>query len=296
MVKEMRRYLSLWFIILLIPISVSGCGEKAEQTAKASPIDKIIVTVNGSPITVGDVNFSLKSAHSLKLTPEVKRKTVDGIIVNELIYQEGLRLGLDKDTKYRAAVAKKERRLKNFQRMEIARRVYNSAIAARVTISPEDVKRYFEENKKRIRTEFHLLQLVFSDEAQAQAALTRIKNGESFEAIAEKMHQEIPKGKREPWDMGFLKWNRILTDWQDAIYSLKKGEIGGVVHGKRTGFRIFKLLERREDPKVDLDRMRSSILNRLRDKKVGDAYDQFVKELRANATIVKGEGWALLEK
>lgn len=286
-------------MILCCLLIVAGCGEKSEPAKSAAHItstDKIVVTINGSPITLGYVNFNLRSAHSMKLTPEIKRQTVERMIQSELIYQAGIRLGLDKDAKYRMAVEDMRRRMENFKRMEMNRRVYNRVIAEKVKIDPADVKQYFDIHEKQIRTELHLLHLSFTDEVRAQDALEQLKQGRSFEELVEKKYQNATQGRQMPWDLGFLKWNQILPDWQDAVYKLKKGEISGIVHGKRTGFRIFKLLDKRENSDAVLKTMHSSIANRIMDIKVLAAYDRYVKNLRDQATIVKGDGWTLLDK
>jgi peptidyl-prolyl cis-trans isomerase C len=90
---------------------------------------------------------------------------------------------------------------------------------------------------------------------------------------------------REPWDLGFLSWDQIPVDFVDAVYQLKPGEVSEVVRSKRTGHQIFKLFGFRKNPKADFSAASGIIMNRLRDQKVLEAYEQYVADLRKEAKI-----------
>jgi peptidyl-prolyl cis-trans isomerase C len=297
--EKMRELCSLLVIVMLVSFA-GGCKGNVEKKAaagKTGASEETIVTVNGTPITVGEVNFRLRqSHHGVKLTPEVERQTIEDMVNQELMYQEGLRLGLDMDEKYRNAVRELEMRVESIKRGEMARMLYNAKIAAKAAISDEDVKKFYEENEGNMRTELHLLQVQFPDEAPAEKALERLKGGLSFDDLARERYGDVRKGMKEPWDLGFLRWNQIPSEWLEAVYSLKTGEVSGIIRGGRTGIRIFKLLEKRENPEAGLETMRAGIANRLRDERIKEEYDRYIKGLREKAKIVKREGWKLMEK
>ncbi len=94
-------------------------------------------------------------------------------------------------------------------------------------------------------------------------------------------------GGREPWDLGFLSWDRIPVDFVDAVYKLKPGEVSNMVSSQRTGYQIFKLFAARKNPKADFNSMVGLIMNRLRDEKVIKAYQQYVEKLKKEAKIEK---------
>ena len=73
----------------------------------------------------------------------------------------------------------------------------------------------------------------------------------------------------------------------DAVYRLKPGGVSDVVNSQRTGFQIFKLFEARKNPKADFASMSGLIMNRLRDEKVIEAYEQYVEKLKKEAKIEK---------
>jgi parvulin-like peptidyl-prolyl isomerase len=92
---------------------------------------------------------------------------------------------------------------------------------------------------------------------------------------------------REPWDLGFLSWGQIPVDFVDAVYGLKLGEVSNIVSSKRTGYQIFKLFGARKSPQAEFTSMSGLIMNRLRDEKIIEAYEQYVEKLKREAKIEK---------
>jgi peptidyl-prolyl cis-trans isomerase C len=261
----------------------SGCAAKKEAT-ESTKQSKVIAKVNGTAITEKDLAFRLHGAHG---APEKQPKMLDDLIREELLYQQGLKLGLDKDPGYQAQIARVERQLANIKRREMTRRVYNTQVAAKIEIGNQDAKDYYDKNVNQITTDLHLGVMSFNNKEQAEEALKKIRGGAPFESIARRaMGSQVSAG-REPWDLGFLSWDQIPFDFVDAVYQLKPGEFSEVVSSKRTGHQIFKLFGTRKNPKADFTAVSGVIMNRLRDKKILGAYEQYVEKLRREAKIDK---------
>jgi len=209
------------------------------------------------------------------------------VITEELLYQQGLKIGLDKDPGYRAQIAKLEHQLAIAKRAEMTRRVYNTQVAAKVEITNVDARNYYDKNAHQIATELHLGVISFNNKEGAEEALQKIRGGATFESIARSaMGSQVSAG-REPWDLGFLSWDQIPIDFVDAVYRLKPGEVSSIVSSKRTGYQVFKLLGVRKNPKADYTTMLGVIMNRLRDEKIIGAYAQYVENLKKEAKIEK---------
>jgi parvulin-like peptidyl-prolyl isomerase len=194
-------------------------------------------------------------------------------------------LGLDKDAKYRNAVRIMEMRLQEFRRSEMARRVSSTRIAATVSVTDEDVNRYVEANADRLKTEFRLGMIRFTDEDEAKGALARIRSGSSFDSVAKAKYMHARKAGQTPWDLGYLKWNQIPREWRESAEKLEEGAVSDVLYGKGTGYCVIKLMDRKKNPKADLASMRAGILMRLRDDKVAEAYEGYLETLKKEAQI-----------
>ena len=232
-----------------------------------------------------NITFRLPSGH-VKIS-ENQEKALDDFIVEELLYEKGLKIGLDKDPGYQAIIDRMEHQLAHAKRVEMTRRVYNTQIAAKVEITNSQAKNFYDQNADRIATELHLGVILFSSKERAEEAQKKIRGGATFESIArEVMGTQGPAGK-EPGDLGFLSWDRIPSDFFEAVYKLKPGEVSGVVSSKRTGYQIFKLFEVRKNAKADFASLSGLIVNRLRDEKMGETFGQYVEKLKKEAKIEK---------
>jgi hypothetical protein len=274
------------YVLALVLLIFPACKQQDGFSGKE---ESLLASVNGVAITEDDLFLKLQGGHAVSMTPEARLRALEELITEELLYQKGLKIGLDKDAKYQNAVRVMEQRMKALKRAEMARQIRNTQIAATVAVTNEDVKKYYAEHEAVISTDLHLFGIQFPDETQARAAYERIKGGATFETIAREKFSRLPKGKSAPWDMGFLHWNQIPIEWTDAISALKKGETSDVLSSKRSGIYLMKLVDRRKNPDAAFGRMSASIMNRLQDLRIMEAYDRYIEQLKREARIVKHE-------
>ena len=265
-------------------LSFSACSQSQKM-----PASSVLAKVNGAVITEDDLYLLFPEGHGGEKTPEMRAKALDRLIEQELLYQQGLKLGLDKDPKYRNLIAVLEARLNNLKRSEMARRVTSTRITAAVDVNQEDAARYYEQNKGMITEDLHLLILRFPAEEEAKSAHQKIVSGTDFQVLAQEVYSAVPKGRDIPWDPGFLHWDQIPFEWAEAVYALRDGEISGVLGTNRTGWCIVKLAARRKNPDAALAGMNASIANRLRDLRIAEAYERYMQDLKKSSRIVKYE-------
>jgi len=274
----MRIHNRLFVILLAALPAMTGCQGRQPASSAAGSGGAVLAKVNGNPITIGDVAFHPTGEHGTAQPYE--NRSLDDVITQELLYQQGLKLGLDKDPSYRAKLARHEGLPLAAKRMELARRVFNTQIAATINLTPEDGKAYYDRNADTIATEIHLEMIKFDKRQDAEEALKKLKSGTSFESLARPaMH-----GK-EPWDLGFVTWDKIPVDFVQTLYALKTGEATDILGSQRTGFQVVKLVKRRIMPKVGYDKIQGVVMNRLRDIKLLEANNRYVEGLRQGATI-----------
>ncbi len=264
---------------------IGGCAEKSRQAAN-DPTQKVLARVNGTPITAEDLAFRLQAGHG---TPASERqKALDDVIAEVLMYEQGVKVGFDKDPSYRQEIAKYERQLTSARRLEMVRRVLNNQSATKVNVTPQDAKEYYDKNTDKIATELHLEYIKFDTRQEAEDALKKVRGGTpSFESLARSTMGGTAVGGREPWDLGFLKWQQIPIDFADPLYKLKPGEVSDILGSQQAGFQIFRKIESRKGPTVEFGAVSGAVTNRLRDLKMLEAYYRYVDDLKKDAKIVK---------
>ena len=147
--RNCRIFLILSAIAIL---GVFGCSGKKEPAAKSQPAAKVLAKVNGTPITEDDLRLTIRAGHGMAPEGE-KLRALDDVIQSELLYQEGLKLGIDKDPGYLKDIAKMEKQMANMKRAEITRRLYNTQIASKVEITNQEAQEYYNKNVDQIQTE-----------------------------------------------------------------------------------------------------------------------------------------------
>ena len=82
-----------------------------------------------------------------------------------------------------------------------------------------------------------------AERAKIEAILTRVRAGEDFVKLANEFTED-PSGKGNGGDLGWFGRGAMVKPFEDAAFSLKPGEVSGVVE-TAFGFHILKLDERR---------------------------------------------------
>jgi hypothetical protein len=120
--KTLKKLTVLLISVFLMAPLFSCTGKKeASQKTDSDVQGKILATVNGVPITEEDVKRGSKRVvHGEKVHPEATGNILETLVRNELVYQQSLELGLEKNPEYRRKVNEAEAQLRTFKRQEMA--------------------------------------------------------------------------------------------------------------------------------------------------------------------------------
>lgn len=107
-------------------------------------------------------------------------------------------------------------------------------------VSDEDIATGLE----RAKTEVHARHIVVADEKTANEVKKKIEDGGDFEALAKEYSTE-PVAQDTGGDLGWFGPGKMLHEFEDAAYTLKKGELSEPVKTSY-GYHIIELLETRK--------------------------------------------------
>ena len=291
--KTLKKPIVL-LIAMFLTVSLSACGEKREASRKTDgdAQGKVLATVNGVPITEYDLKQSLRrgGGHggevSPEATPEAIQNMLQALVRSELIYQQSLELGLDKDPAYRKKLNEVEAQFRAFQRQEIAV-PYREYIKSKAAVTDPEAREYFEKNSKKIQTKFHIWQIYYrGDETRITEDYKELKSGKSFEKVASKRFPNLPKGMKAPWDLGYLNWSQIPADWQGTIDRLEPGQVSDIIKGPNQRFWVIRLVEKTVDPKITFDTEKGKIVEVLQQRKIDELHDTMLTQMTAKSKIV----------
>ena len=175
-------------------------------------------------------------------------------------------------------------------------RVLNAEVRSRIKINEKEVKSYYLKNKKKFLKPleikaYHIIFVVSDKDTKAKTmkqkkkalrVLKLARKGDDFIELA-RTHSEGPS-KNSGGDLGWVKKGAMISSFEDAAFSLRKGEISGLVKTDY-GYHIIKVVDRRKAKNGTLDEARDEIKNVLFKDKYDDIYDKWMGELKKNAFI-----------
>jgi parvulin-like peptidyl-prolyl isomerase len=287
--KKTLKKIGVPLIAVFLMASLFSCTGKKEANQKTGSDvrGKILATVNGVPITEDDVNQSVrKVVHGEKLNPEATQNILQVLVRNELIYQQSIELGLDKNPEYRRKLYEVEAQLRAFQRQEIST-LYREYIKNKAVVTDSEAKEYFEKNSKRIQTKVHVWQIYYKgEETRIAEDYKDLKSGKSFEKVASRRFPNLPKGMNAPWDLGYLYWSQIPASWQESIDRLIPGQVSDVIKGPNERFWVIKLVDKMVDPKITFATEKGKIVEVVQKRKTDELHDTMLGQMRTKSKII----------
>jgi peptidyl-prolyl cis-trans isomerase C len=292
----------------------------APPTSPASPV---VARVNETGISARELELRLAqilpmaSFHG-SIEPSrmlgLKRAALDDLILDELIYREGVKSGQPADAaaveeeiakaKQRfATVAEYEEALAQNGMTEAAFRGYSARKVlirqarqahADQEVTDADAEAYYRANAGMfLRPEqVHLFELLIKvdpsnpksagpAERKARTLAKRIRAGEPFGPLARENSEDEYRVK--DGDVGVVHRGRLDADFEAAVFEARLGEV--CVTRSLYGFHVFKVLDRQPATQLTFAEAKPIILERLARTRREDAERTWHAALRATAKI-----------
>jgi peptidyl-prolyl cis-trans isomerase C len=256
-----------------------SCTQKAADKTAQGPF---VAKVGSSSITQADFEREMKSlpdyAQQLFEGEAGKEKFLDEIIKKEILYQEALKKGIDKDPDF-------SRKLEEFKKLTLASALLEKEIMSKNKVTEQEVKDYYNKHKADFTTtsQIKASHILVKTEAEANKILARLKKGEKFEEIAKKESLDTASAKNGG-DIGFFARGQLVPEFEKAAAGLKVGELSSPVK-TAYGYHIIKVTDKKTGPVVEFDRVKDVIFQKLTGERQKEAFDNYIAELRKNYKV-----------
>jgi len=252
----------------------------ADKPSKANDVD-FFATVNGRPLTNGllDLNVKAALAQGQKDSPELKNALKDELINRELLTQESIRQGLDKDIDFRDQIAQLK------QTLMIQAFLENHF--QKNPISDAKLREEYDRQRKLIgegasATQYRLSQIIVTTETDAIDLIRRIQKGELFGKMAQE-HSIDQASKANGGQLGWVLPGQVVTPVANVMVNLNKGAIANAPIQTQGGWVILKVDDKRPFKFPTFDEAKPQ----LRQAIVQQYLTETVKKLRETAKIVQ---------
>lgn len=265
---------SLFALSLIAGLSFSAWAADAPAKKEAGP-DTPVAVVNGVAIPGIYADFVRQNRQARKLPPEMlTRESVrDALVASELLVQDALKQGLDKEPTVAAAI--------EFQRREMLGKVALEHYARTHPIAEETLKAEYDAAKAKAGDkEYRASHILVPTEKEAKTLLAQLKKPKvKFEDLAKKYSKDSSASKG-----GDLDWTlpaNLVPEFAQAMTALKKGETSPAPVQTQFGWHIIRLTDVRPLDFPDYDKIKGRIAGQLQQQ----AIRRYVQALRAEAKV-----------
>ncbi|MBE7220360.1 MAG: peptidylprolyl isomerase [Caulobacteraceae bacterium] len=251
-------------------------GAAAAPAAAAAPPGKVLATVNGSDITDEDVRIATADLGP-SLPQQLQGPQREAYVLDYLI---DLRLAAQQATQQKLGdnpdFAKKMAYYHDKVLMEDL--LGNIAKAA---VTPEAEKKVYDDAAKAQppETEIHARHILVPTEAEAKAALARVKNGEDFAKVADEVSKDPGS---QGGDLGWFTKDKMVPEFAAAAFKLEPGQVSDPVKSE-FGWHVIKVEGKREKAFPPFDQVKDQVARYVAQKAQSDD----ITKLRDQAKIVR---------
>lgn len=174
-----------------------------------------------------------------------------------------------------------EERLK---RQLLIEKVTHKELLKKISITPEEIRDYYEQHREEWATgkQIRVHQILLPDREQAGRVLKRLKKGEDFATLA-RTYSMAPESE-QGGDMGYVVRGQLPKCLEDPLFRLKKDTLSPVIKTPY-GYHIFKVTEKKDAGKPDIDDWIEKIKARIQHEKLETAYGPWLAKLRSRYRI-----------
>lgn len=283
----MKKSILLFLMVVLVTIPSAQAGN-----------DTVLAKVGDTVITMSDFNRIIsyqddEKKKILEQNPTFKATVLQRLVQSKVVSKIAKDKGFDKRSDIREYLNIIE---EDFLTMQYI----TKEIFEKTNVSEEDNKLYYKMHESEfmapemVRARHILIKAdkSASEDIKKKAyekiegILSRIKAGADFAKVADEFSEDGTKGNGG--DLGFFPKGRMVPDFERVAFSMKKGEISGIVE-TQFGFHIVKIEEKKE-PAIEpfenvKDKVREKVLNEFRKARVDEFMEKAMKDAKVELNL-----------
>jgi peptidyl-prolyl cis-trans isomerase C len=249
------------------------------KAAPKGPRDFVIMRVGTDEIKNSEAEELWKSLFPGGTAPDfasfdenIRQNVLRGIVSERLIYQEATKEGFDKSEEV-------QKRLESLKKQLIMQAYMESK--AKKLITEQQLKSAYAKRTSALKNEeeTRARHVLVATEDEAKAIAKDLKKGGDIEKIAKE--KSLDKGSAiQGGDLGYFTKEKMVPEFAEAAFKLKKGEISDPVKTS-FGWHIIKVEDRRPLRVPSFEEMREDLQGEVSNQ----AVQEFVQALLKKADI-----------
>ena len=211
-----------------------------------------------------------------ELTTEQREQLLDNLIRGEIIAEESVKQGLDKNSDTASLLA--------LSRLEILQQAGATHYLEDKKPSDADLKAEYDAQVAGMpKMQYHARHILVSSQEAAQKIIDELKKGAKFEDLAKK--DSMDSSKEQGGELGWFTPTNMVKPFADAVVQLKKGEVTPTPVQSQYGWHVIQLLDTRDTPVPPLDQVKDRVAQLVETKKFRAYQDDLLKTAKVEKNL-----------
>ncbi len=259
--------------IALIVMTFALVGAATPFAAFAE--DKVVATIDGKPITEGDLAVAESEIGSdMGTMPAEQKRTslLEFLIDNQLFAEAAEAQKLNEGADF-------ETRLNYLKRRALRELYFEKVIKA--SVSDADARKIYDDQVKLLKPEEEVSarHILVETEDEAKALKAKLDKGADFAQLA-KENSKDPGSKDDGGNLGYFGHGQMVPQFEAVVFTLQKGQVSDPIK-TQFGWHLVKLEDRRTKQPPAFEIVKDRIVQSLLLQKA----QQTATGLRAKAKI-----------
>lgn len=269
--------------IACMALLLSACRETPQNSLESTGSDKILVSMRGNNITEADFQAEVNKISPFAKTqfsgPEGKRRMLDRMVQNEILYLAARQKGYQNSPELK-------QQLEDYERNLLIREYYKNEIQDRVETTDAAVADYYNQHKDKYveKARVKVRHILANSEAEALDIHKRLEAGADFRTLAREESKDKLSARRDGLLGNIIENGYIPTigkdqQIQEQLFAMQEGEISPPIKSRK-GYHIFLVEQKTDGRQKELAEVEDVIKGELKRELLTQAMDQKLAELK----------------
>jgi peptidyl-prolyl cis-trans isomerase C len=254
-----------------IGLAQAASGTPAAQSSPADPAP--VAVVNGKPISREMLEVYRKHLAAARPgTPITEASIIDNLVGLQLLTDEAIKKGLDKDATVQAEL--------DVQRINVLAGAALRDLLHSHTFTDEELKKEYERAVSAApQKEYKASHILVKTQDEAQDVIQQLEKGKSFADLAKEKSTDT--SAQQGGDLGWFVPQQMVEPFAQAVQKLEKGSYTKTPVQTEYGWHVIKLEDIRANEAPPFDSVKGQVENMLR----GRLVSEHVAKLREQAKV-----------
>jgi hypothetical protein len=250
------------------------------------PDDTTLAEVNGTPVKYGEVKKALANIgghgmENLEKDPRAINAIIERISISQGLFDYAKKEQVDKGEIFQSVKG-------NFVSSILIDLLIDNDIKKDVNVTDDEVKKSYDENPAMFEkgAKVSARHILVDSKETADDIYKKIVEGADFPEMAKQFSKDPSAAKGG--DLGSFGRGVMVKPFEDAVFSMKKGEVSKPVK-TQYGYHIIQVVEKHKGQIVPFEQTKEQLKQYLMDKKMNAELDSLIGTLKEKAKITINE-------